>query len=344
MGSGKSHYVVSQLPSLRGKIYTNLPITDACPREVIKVDTDTVFGWIMDGKRIEGPGYLILDEAHFLFGTGLPAAQGKAVKEWITLTRKRGIKIWLLTQGAEQLSRTVARLADFERLCYTRANEPDPVFGLTVDDWNQIKAKLTGKYTPVTWIEEFSAVGKTRRSLGHKPHVLSDKIYGWYDSYGVDNETDTGDLGVKEEQEYKILSWRDLILGILRRNWLYFLGSHVTKVLLIAVVAYLFAFHYRDFMAFVSRGVVMQQQVARDGTLPTETTEEKQNVTIQNPINRAPVAREQETAPARVNRVGTMLLTAGRLYDATAIYRTAVDGTRTGLYPSFGKARGTGRD
>jgi hypothetical protein len=332
MGSGKSHYVVSQLPTMRGTIYTNLPVSEACPREVVKVSTDDVYGWIVEGKEIKGPGYLIIDEAHFVFPPGMPGEVRKAVKEWITLTRKRGIQIWLLTQFDSQLSPIVAKLADYERCCFTRANEPDPVFGLTVDDWNQIKAKITGSYTPVTWVEEFSAIGKSRVSLGIKPHLLSAKIYEWYDSYSVDSESDTGDLGVRPEETYEILGWRPLISGILKRNWLAICSSHVAKVLLcwlmIPVMLYLFPMFIKGMMGMVAFQTTknVAEAATVDGSQPSERSDYEGKSTAASPA----------ASVQRLNRIGMHFLVAGQLYNASSFYGDFGAGRPRGSVPEFG--------
>lgn len=349
MGSGKSHYVVSQMPGLKGIIYTNIPTTDKLPREVVKVSTEQVDDWIINGQEIKGPGYLLLDEAHFLFPPRMEGDRRRLVREWLSLTRKRGITVWLITQLADQIAPGVRELADYERMSYTRANEKEPLTGIAVDDINQIKAALTGVYTPVTWIDEYSAVGKSKILMGTKIHYLRPSIYEWYDSYNVDKDTlnackgdspkldqdgnllpgaleDQGDddLGVRALEEWEQVNPLHLLLRVFLRNVFGMATGQVARAMYVLLAVMCAPYIFPSIMwVFDSAIVRTEAGKLAEAKLNGETIEGLENesgneVSTVFPPTAAGV-RAAVVAPRR-NRVGSLLLVSGQLYDAAAIY------------------------
>jgi len=339
-GTGKSCYVVAQLPTLKGTIYTNLPLTDKCPREVVKVTTDDVMAWIHNGEEIKGPGYLILDEAQFVFPPGVPAAERTPWIEWLSMTRHRGIIVWLITQQATQIAPAVVRLAEFERKSIARANEKEPTTGIRVSDINQIKSAIQGKYQPLVWIEEFSAMGKGRVSQGVTMHQLNPAVFEWYDSFNVDKGEG---VRVKEEWEEYPLPW--LLLRVIRRNLFGVLWSGSARLFYLLLMVPFLPFLFPFLMRFMTGQIAVTDRLK-----PKEPPPRVASVRVEEGMTQEEISAVLDTSPApkegeenreRINRVGSLIIVAGRLYDASSALNQA-DPRRDPSVGTFGKAGDNG--
>jgi len=339
-GTGKSCFVVAQLPELKGTIYTNLPLTDACPREVVKVTTEDVMKWIHDGEEIKGPGYLILDEAQFVFPPGVAAGERMPWIEWLSMTRHRGIVVWLITQQATQIAPAVVKLAEFERKSIARANEKEPTTGIRVSDINQLKSAFQGRYQPLVWIEEFSAMGKGRISQGVTMHQLDPRVFEWYDSFNV--EKGEG-VRVKEEWEEHALPF--LLLRVFKRNLFGILWSGAARLVYLLLMVPLLPFFFPFLMRFMTSQIVTTDRLKPKEPPPKLVAVRVEEGMTQDEINAAldtSAARlEGDTQRARINRVGKYIVVAGRLYDAAGAFNQA-DAGRDPISGTFGRPRDSG--
>jgi hypothetical protein len=162
---------------------------------------------------------IAIDEIHTFLGQSTPKG---VVQEWrlfLGTLRHRGCEFECLTQNESKVHKAIKDEAGLKRSLFNSENKPDPFFGIRMEDWYELRAKLTGRYLP--WIYEtvFTEVhGKWRETaaLGGL-YPLRPDLFPLYNSYSTPHQGGNASKG--RQHPYQTLSTVGLLLWFLRRNW-----------------------------------------------------------------------------------------------------------------------------
>lgn len=208
-GTGKTYYRCARfvidwwLPEEKGVHYSNFPINlDALqakypeavervhviPEEELKAWMDFESGrgpWTyFNGVDIQG-AHFALDECHLWLPRQGEGSQKNAKRwgDWLREIRHSQCTVEFLTQDPGQVHKVVEMLAAVRLQLVNPEDQRDPIFGVQLGDWAELRAYFTGSYEVTIWQLEQRRVlekwihGETQR------FTLDPYYFQFYDSY-----------------------------------------------------------------------------------------------------------------------------------------------------------------
>jgi hypothetical protein len=167
----------------------------------------------LDGCRVA------IDEVHTYVNAQTP---GKIVQQWKTFLgtlRHRGCEFECLSQNESKVHKAIKDEAGERRCLFNSENKSDFLFGIKMEDWYELRAKLTGRYQP--WIFEtihVEVLGKWREDENRRAvYQLRPELFPLFDSYSAPHQG--GNKAKGKVREYQQRSFAGLLLWFMRRNF-----------------------------------------------------------------------------------------------------------------------------
>ncbi|MEL6896905.1 MAG: zonular occludens toxin domain-containing protein [Planctomycetota bacterium] len=249
-GAGKTYarcaaYLVDDwIPFHDGVHYSNFPINFEAiaeefpdvdiPARVQEIPREVLESW----KREEtGPweyfrdvdlsgAHIAIDECHFVIPKAGSKAYLKLWEEWLSVIRHEGARIEFLTQNQAKVSPEIIGVCEHRTQITSGLDYKFPLIGISMGDWYQAVARLTGIYRRVSIVTEEVQRNARWEEVKTKFLYFDPRYFRFYDSY---NATEGGGKGGKAEGlEWERLPFWRFWLWFLIRNFLplgYFCGS-----------------------------------------------------------------------------------------------------------------------
>lgn len=226
----------------KGKIFTNFPIhVDEMVEYVLQrnsglvaldirerihlIPKEELDSWIDEKsgpweyfKKFDISGSRIaIDEIHNFVHIGSSKQYVKCWRNWLGELRHCGCEFEAITQNDSKCSPAIKQEAGIKRTLFNGEARRDPLFGIKMYDWYNLRAGFfTGTYTFTIWEDEWYPInGKWVKS--HSRKVESDPaLYPLYDSYSTPIAGGTKAKG--KIYEYKRLSKSRLVIWFITKN------------------------------------------------------------------------------------------------------------------------------
>jgi hypothetical protein len=174
---------------------------------------DTFADWDLSGT------HLAIDEIHNFCGAELKPALRQEWRKWLGEIRHRGARIEFITQHPQKVNKIVREECEVSRVLYSGRENYDPYFGISMDDWYQLAARITGNYRPCVFeIEKVQRDKSTFKELNRVRFWFEPDIFECYDSFSA--PVQGGGAGVLAAEPYQLYGWpRFLVWFIGRNSW-----------------------------------------------------------------------------------------------------------------------------
>jgi len=325
-GSGKTYTLVWEIveewaTTHGGPVYCNLPLkTEAieaylddrkirCPELIIIPESETQ-QWGDDNGRY-GPweyfadkdmagAWIIIDEVHNYVSTKHPRAVVERWKKWLGEIRHTGAVVDFVSQSESKVAKPIREHAPVRIELLNAEDRRDPICGIRIWDWYQLKAKMVGAWRPTVWRVEAQLVfGKW------KPHktdriTLEDAIFNLYDSFSAPT-SGHGQSG-KQPQPWERATWPQLLRWFVLKN---FLNLFLRLMVVVAVLWLVFGgaeYLFKKFMNLAIEGLT-GKPVAAD-VHQVEEPANQVSATVRNPSHTPGVDPQQPPEPLMATLIG----------------------------------------
>jgi hypothetical protein len=165
-------------------------------------------------KSIDGC-HIAIDECHVVAGTNHKLGHRKKWQEWLGEIRHAGATVEFLTQSSSKVAKEIHSEAGLRRVLVSQADRTDFFSGLRIEDWWEVRAKLTGSWQSYFKTYEVRKIDRTEikekvRWVWRKP-----EYFKYYDSY---SEASTGGKAADTRRPWQLMSWPRLLLWAWKRN------------------------------------------------------------------------------------------------------------------------------
>lgn len=250
-GSGKTYgrgarFLAHEfLPETDGHIWCNYPLNvdalveyvharrpDLDPdtlRDRIHLIPDDVLQEWREGKssppayfkdRVEAGAHIAIDEIHEFCHRDSSKNIIQEWRSWLGMLRHQQVTFECLTQYEMKVHKAIRDEAGLQRFMFNMERKPDPIFGILMEDWYELRAGfITGEYLS-TVVEQvkMESMGKLVLvpELG-RSYPLAPELFPLYDSYNTPHGGGTKAKGRRHPFQEKTKS--GLIRWFLLRNW-----------------------------------------------------------------------------------------------------------------------------
>ncbi len=175
--------------------------------------------------------HLAIDEIHNFCGLNTHREIKKKWQEWLGELRHRGARIEFISQHPQKIAKEIRQEAEILLELEAGENDKDPIFGIPMSDWYNLRAKITGKYTPCV-IEVENKQIKNRWKVTQKKRVwFGAELFEVYDSFST--PVQGGSKGMLAKEPWQRLSWFRFSLWFVARNlWQLFTRFGIATVML----------------------------------------------------------------------------------------------------------------
>lgn len=174
--------------------------------------------WEYFGDRDISATHIAIDEAHNFCSSKAGKEHIKKWQAWLGEVRHMGATIEFISQHAQKMHLDIRREAILQITLEGADMHKDPFFGIGMSDWYNLKAKLTGKYTPCVWeIEMHQRPTETKWvPKREKRFWFESDLFECYDSFSA--PVDKGQKGQLEQEPWERMSWPKLLAWFGLRN------------------------------------------------------------------------------------------------------------------------------
>jgi len=255
-------------------------------------------------KEKDLSGYhLAIDEIHNYCGKNTHVNIRKQWQTWLGELRHRGARIEFISQHPQKIAKEIREEAEILLELHSGETEHDPWFNISMADWYQVIARVTGKYRPCVFeVENRQQKSRWIKNSGVKFRFESD-LFETYDSFSAPIQG--GGSGKLAKEPWQRLNGIQFFLWFLTRN----LWCITSRFAIVGLFAWLslfgggaksmtFAMEYMKNHVHKSNGVD-----AKDSASQTETVSQRIRREIQeaNPGSTVTVdGAPSVVVPARV--------------------------------------------
>tara|TARA_R110002096_G_C14655478_1_gene726870 strand:- start:5560 stop:7101 length:1542 start_codon:yes stop_codon:yes gene_type:complete len=184
-------------------------------------EPDGPWNWFEDNDVTLSGTHFALDECHLFVPQGVRDAipRRKKWRDWCSMIRHEGCAVEFLTQTVSKFDKEVFDSCDLRINLISRLADRDPVFGVPMADWYELKSWLKGEWAPVVLQVEKRRGDKGFRDIdgGKKLIGLEKRFYKLYNSYNRPHGSQSE--GHEEKHVFETKGLVGLLLWFWRRNW-----------------------------------------------------------------------------------------------------------------------------
>lgn len=227
--------------------------------------------------------HLAIDEIHNFCGKNSHVSIKKQWQTWLGELRHRGARIEFISQHPQKIAKEIRDEAEILLELVAGESRTDPWFGIGMGDWYNLKAKVTGRYTPCVYELE-NRQHKSRWSVRKTVKFHFEKeLFEVYDSFSAPIQG--GHRGEVDKEPWERMSWSKFGLWFLLRN----LWSLSSRLGLVALFVWLGLFGGgAKVMAY---GMEWMKQRVQSQNASTTFAEEKLSPTMQRLREKYPEAK-----------------------------------------------------
>lgn len=177
--------------------------------------------------------HVAIDECHnFIRKTGEGCKKNAELwQKWLGEIRHVGCKIEFLSQDPHKVNQCIEIHSAVRIQLINSEDRRDPLFGILLGDWYELRGKFVGLYETTIWqIEERRIAGKWKQSHSEK-FTLQPFYFDLYDSFNTPHGGDKKASGQQRQCEKR--GWAGLLGWFGRRN-AFRIGSRLAIVALFA--------------------------------------------------------------------------------------------------------------
>lgn len=168
-------------------------------------------------KSIDGC-HIAIDECHNFFGRRHKADHLAKLQGWLGEIRHRGACVEFITQHPMKVAKEIGYEAVKRLEIMTMEDVRDPWFGIPMDEWYELEAKVTGEYRQrIIEVERVERFGRWVKN-GSVTNVMDPQYFKCYDSWSAPVQGGGKADGVSREYERR--SVVGLVGWFCKRNWL----------------------------------------------------------------------------------------------------------------------------
>lgn len=204
-------------------------MSESVVRDRVKlISPETMDSWRPSNKTPSGPWesladfpltgtHLAIDEIHEFCGESSKLSTRRQWSEWLGQIRHRGATIEFLSQHPTKVAKEITREAEVKIQLTSNRWRLDPLFGIQMEYWYQLRGKLGLGYKSATW----QAI--SREVLGKwevqetKPFRFDTELFDVYDSHSAPQTG--GKSGFEEKPAYERMNWRQFAGWFLMSNF-----------------------------------------------------------------------------------------------------------------------------
>jgi len=191
--------------------------------------------------------HIAIDEIHNYCGRKTPRATKQKWQEWLGEIRHRRATIEFLSQHPQKIATEIEYEAGVRLQLVNEATRRDPIFGILIGEWYEIKAGLLRLgYTRAAWVLEKRQVDKKWVTQDKRRIILDGDYFKYYDSFSAPQKG--GEGGQLQKQPWQRMNPLSLLWWFIKRN----LGRLALRGAIIAFVVW-FAARGRLISGFVER-------------------------------------------------------------------------------------------
>lgn len=168
------------------------------------------------GVSLKG-AHIAIDEAHHVVGKECKREVVERWGRWLGEIRHQGATVEFLTQDASGIHRVVRGRAGLWYEVTNSETRRDPFFGIEMETWYQLRAKLGAQYKPGIWLAEYRQTLGRWRMQDQRVFWLDKFYYQVYNSYSAPASGD-GDSGAPPEMPYQRWGWPRFLWWMFARN------------------------------------------------------------------------------------------------------------------------------
>ncbi len=161
--------------------------------------------------------HFLLDEAHHFCGKHHSKAHRAKWIQFAGELRKRGASVEWITQDVKKVPSEIENEAQILIELVSSKTRRDPFFGVVMEDWFELLAKLRGKWWSKVWqVESTKRAGRWVHE-STSSFALVPTFFALYESY---NQPIGGGQAAKEvpKQEWEKRTWTQLLVWFMVRN------------------------------------------------------------------------------------------------------------------------------
>lgn len=169
--------------------------------------------------------HIAIDEAHLCIPRVKCVQRRRLWNAWLAEIRHAGATIEFISQHIDRMDEDVRKVCSVRITLTPRDSDRDPIFGIQVADWYELKALLTREWNPCVVQFEKRQTDTKWETVQRKRIELSSTFYALYDSYskpmGVQTESGEVVADVAGLHEFQKRSFFGVLWWFWRRNWGY---------------------------------------------------------------------------------------------------------------------------
>lgn len=186
-------------------------------------------------SEVVNGAHLAIDEAHQIIPRTTCVARRKKWRDYVSHIRHHGMSVEFLTQHPERMDTEIRKICSVNLCVVNQEDERDPLFGILMSDYYQLKAKLDGEWNPLIHEIESRCVNEKWKVTNKRRFYLTKRLFNCYNSFNQINGDKIGGQGKK--REYELLSFWGLIFWFFKKNIFNFLFSKGVGLFILIIIS-----------------------------------------------------------------------------------------------------------
>jgi hypothetical protein len=175
-----------------------------------------------DRGEIDYRGAVIaIDEAHWMIGPNKSENHQALWRGWVGELRHQHATLELMTQAADKLAKELVKEHELRYECVSSERKRDVFLHIPFSDWCELWARLTGKYIPRFYLQEWRNSGSGKFKQQWEASFVFSPYYGeCYNSYSAAGGSTGQGVGEAPKRMHELLKGWRFWRWFIGRNWM----------------------------------------------------------------------------------------------------------------------------
>ncbi len=163
---------------------------------------------------------IAIDEAHWMIGPNKSENHQALWRGWVGELRHQHATLELMTQAADKLAKELVKEHELRYECVSSERKRDVFLHIPFSDWCELWAKVTGKYIPRFYLQEWRNQGSGKFKQQWEASFVFSPYYGeCYNSYSAAGGSTEQGVGEAPKRMFELLKGWRFWRWVLARNW-----------------------------------------------------------------------------------------------------------------------------